>query len=489
MLRVTRLAVIALWAALLIALARSQMPPATSAPNLAAAPPRAGEVAGEEEWTGLYMQDHKVGYAHSRITPTAGGFRLDETSVMRLTVLDTEQVIRAVIDADVGPNWAVRRFTVALHTDLGAFDVRGVVQDDALALTMRSGGESTEQRIPIAEPIYLPSAARAALRAGELRAGATLTLRVFDPSALEHQPMTISIVGRDTLTVDGVARETWKVREAFRGIESTVWLDDAGHTLREEGPMGLVMVRETMNQAVNEGWDAAPFDLMSAVALRPAEPIAAPRRLGSLRLRLGGIDDIAIPHDERQTGADGALTVRREDVRPATYQLPYAGDAWRDELGATPFLQIDHPSVRAAAGEAVGDERDPRRAAEALRRWVYGALDKRPAATIPNAVQVLQTRAGDCNEHAVLFAALARAVGLPARVVAGLVYADGVFLYHAWDEVWLGEQWVSVDPAFDQMPVDATHIKLVEGGPEAHAALVPIIGRLQLDVLPADPAG
>ena len=94
-------------------------------------------------------------------------------------------------------------------------------------------------------------------------------------------------------------------------------------------------------------------------------------------------------------------------------------------------------------------------------------------ASIPNALQVLETRAGDCNEHAVLFAALARAVGLPARVVAGVVYADGAFLYHAWDEVWLGSGWLSVDPTFDQMPVDATHVKLVEGGPETHAALVP----------------
>ena len=91
--------------------------------------------------------------------------------------------------------------------------------------------------------------------------------------------------------------------------------------------------------------------------------------------------------------------------------------------------------------------------------------------------------AGDCNEHAVLWAALARAGGLPARVVAGAVYANGAFFYHAWDEAWLGSSWVSVDPAFDQMPADATHIKLIEGGPETHAALISIIGRLGIEVV------
>ena len=92
---------------------------------------------------------------------------------------------------------------------------------------------------------------------------------------------------------------------------------------------------------------------------------------------------------------------------------------------------------------------------------------------------------GDCNEHSVLYAALARAAGLPTRVAAGIVYLDGAFLYHAWNEVWLGERWVAVDPTFDQFPADATHIKLVEGGPEVHDRLLQVIGRLSVDILSA----
>ena len=116
---------------------------------------------------------------------------------------------------------------------------------------------------------------------------------------------------------------------------------------------------------------------------------------------------------------------------------------------------------------------------------MFDKLAKRATVSIPNALQVLDMGAGDCNEHAVLWAALARAGGLPARVVAGAVYANGAFFYHAWDEAWLGSSWVSVDPAFDQMPADATHIKLIEGGPETHAALISIIGRLGIEVVSA----
>src|SRR5262249_2840047 len=146
------------------------------------------------------------------------------------------------------------------------------------------------------------------------------------------------------------------------------------------------------------------------------------------------------------------------------------------------FLQTQHPRVQAAAHDAVGDVRDARDAALRLNDWVYGHLRKVPTVSIPNALQVLEMGAGDCNEHAVLFAAMSRAVGLPARLIAGTVYLDGAFYYHAWCEVWLG-RWVSIDPTFHQFPADATHIKFVVGGPDEQLALLDIIGRLRIEVL------
>jgi transglutaminase-like putative cysteine protease len=101
-----------------------------------------------------------------------------------------------------------------------------------------------------------------------------------------------------------------------------------------------------------------------------------------------------------------------------------------------------------------------------------------PTMTVPSAREVLRTMRGDCNEHAVLLAALARAAGIPARVAAGAVYLDDGFYYHAWTELWLDGRWISADPVFDQMPADATHVKLLEGGPERHLELAQVVGRL-----------
>jgi transglutaminase-like putative cysteine protease len=102
--------------------------------------------------------------------------------------------------------------------------------------------------------------------------------------------------------------------------------------------------------------------------------------------------------------------------------------------------------------------------------------------SLPDAISTLENRVGDCNEHAVLLAALARAAGIPARIEAGLVYLKGRFYYHAWDLIYLGK-WVTADAVFGQLPADVSHLRLVAGSSEQQMDLMGVIGKIQLKVL------
>jgi transglutaminase-like putative cysteine protease len=129
-----------------------------------------------------------------------------------------------------------------------------------------------------------------------------------------------------------------------------------------------------------------------------------------------------------------------------------------------------------------GRDRSPARAAELLTHWVHDNLRRQVAASVPSAEKVLETRRGDCNEYATLYVALARAAGLPSRTVSGLVYLNGRFYYHAWAEVYL-DDWVAVDPTFNQYPADAAHLRFAIGGLARQVELFPLIGRLKLEIL------
>jgi transglutaminase-like putative cysteine protease len=160
---------------------------------------------------------------------------------------------------------------------------------------------------------------------------------------------------------------------------------------------------------------------------------------------------------------------------------------FRETLESEPLIQSDDPLIQAEARRAVGRwARNPKEAAARLTNRVNRMLSKSVTFSIPSALQVLESRQGDCNEHTVLYVAMARALGLPARTAVGLVYLDGSFFYHAWPEVWLGE-WVAVDPTFGQYPADAAHIRFVVGGLAQQVEIIRLIGRLNIEVLESTP--
>ena len=153
-------------------------------------------------------------------------------------------------------------------------------------------------------------------------------------------------------------------------------------------------------------------------------------------------------------------------------------------LKSTPTISADQEPIRRQAKEIVGDETKPLKVSELLEHWVFRHLRKTTAANASTALDVLKTLAGDCTEHTLLFLALARASGIPARRVGGVVYGGGnppLFAWHAWAEIHDGSQWVSIDPTWDQVFVDATHLKLSEGSDDW--SWVNVVGSLKIKIL------
>jgi len=114
-------------------------------------------------------------------------------------------------------------------------------------------------------------------------------------------------------------------------------------------------------------------------------------------------------------------------------------------------------------------------------QWVYRSIEKKPVLSVPNALEVLKSKQGDCNEHAVLTAALLRAAGIPAQIETGLVYLNGRFYYHTWNLAYIG-QWVTADAVFNQIPADVTHIRLARGEGGEQLDLLGVMGKIKLEV-------
>lgn len=135
---------------------------------------------------------------------------------------------------------------------------------------------------------------------------------------------------------------------------------------------------------------------------------------------------------------------------------------------ASAYANSDDPLIRQMAVEAAGKDTEPLRVAENLTRFVYGKMKhKNLDIAFATASEAARTLEGDCTEHAVLLAALARAKGLPARGVLGMVAMPGsydhgtiTFGYHMWTQIYVNNRWMDFDAALNQPRPDATHIAL-----------------------------
>jgi transglutaminase-like putative cysteine protease len=185
-------------------------------------------------------------------------------------------------------------------------------------------------------------------------------------------------------------------------------------------------------------------------------------------------EGVTIPSTHRQRVE--TVTVKGEDGGPVRLRLrrghrmetavPLTKEQRADFLAAEPGMEVEARAIRERAAAITKGGKATRARADAIKTWIFTTLEKSYSRNSSSALAILQSRAGDCTEHALLFVTLARAAGIPAREVSGLIYAGDEmqsFAWHAWAEFHDGHQWMTVDAAWNQLPVDATHIRFSTG--------------------------
>jgi transglutaminase-like putative cysteine protease len=461
----------------------------------------------------------QIGYASSTIDTLGDTLTVNDIVVLEIPVLGTLQRTEARTEIALTRGLRLRSFTAFLRSENARFDASGRIEGDSVLVLDLAGADSREtRRIPLTEPLVLPQLLPLEVAlGGTLRPGRSFTAPVFDPLLLATRRVHVTVVAESTFVIadsavfDSAAGRFvpiptdtvrgWQLRETRGDVPLDTWVDIHGQVIRLTSPMGFRIERAAFEIAYEDfrrreeaaaGAGAGPGgggrpELVRQTAIA-SNVTLDPDTVALLRVRLDGQPLGGLDLDgDRQHLVGDTLTVRREGptARRASYRLPAAPAALRPFLQPEPLVQSDDPRLQAQARQIIGRTRRPERAAELLTRWVHEHLAPAVTVSVPSALDVYDSRRGDCNEHTVLFVALARAVGLPARTAAGLVYLDGTFYYHAWAEVYLNG-WVAVDPTFGQFPADAAHLRFTIGGLARQLELIRLIGRLTIHVMGTD---
>ncbi|MCI0434959.1 MAG: transglutaminase-like domain-containing protein [Gemmatimonadetes bacterium] len=459
----------------------------------------------------VHMAGTAIGTASVRLRDTADSrFIFEDQLLMDVPALDTVHRAVAMTRIELGRSLGVDAFTFRLDSKIGSFAVSGTAADSMLDVIVEAGSGVQRSRIENAADVLLDAAVPMRLAAaGRLVVGSEHTARVFDPSSMTVRDVTVRVSEQDVFIVPDSAMvnprgrwvataldtvPVWRIDQEFGGMTITSWVDEDGLVVRAESPLGL-RIERTAFELARQAWAADSRDPAKSAgygALIESTAIASSvdlRGIGSsdrFEVRLTGVDLTGFDlSGGRQILRGDTLVITREsgaDLWRAGWLLPWTGGGEAaEELAAEPLIQSDDARIIAKSQEIIGETRDAITAAGRLNEWVYGAVRKEILPSVPSAVQVLEALRGDCNEHTVLFVALARAAGLPARTAVGLVHLRGRFYYHAWPEVWAGDAWIAVDPTLGQFPADASHIRFITGGLARQVELIRLIGRLRLE--------
>ncbi|MDI6856598.1 MAG: transglutaminase-like domain-containing protein [Candidatus Thermoplasmatota archaeon] len=418
-------------------------------------------------WYGMYVKGEKVGYTQIVTKSVDDGYEVYELTNIELSMMGVKRGLKSISQYKVTNNFELKSFTFELETEAQRILARGGItsgelKDKKLKIDIKTGGRTQTKVIPVKDKVYpvtvIPMIAKRGITSRFKKA--PMKIEVFDPS--------IQAVNTATCRLLDSQKDSIKVEISIIGAISTAWIRADGVLLSETQPMGIFIKKEPRDEAIKTGKETP--EVLTLFGIPSNIKIDNVRETKFLKLLVKG----EFLETDRQKRRGDTLVI--EMVGPTT------GKSIKECLGHTPFIQSKDKRIIELSRQIVGRTRNSWGKVEKLVNWVSTNIRDMPTVTIPSALDVLETREGDCGEHSILFVALARACKIPAEVVVGLVYTEGGFYYHAWAKVWVG-RWVEVDPTFGQSIADATHIALAEGELEEQAKIMELVDKIKIKVI------
>ena len=425
-----------------------------------------------ELWTGVVFNGDKIGFTRRALRPAAdapGLWEIESEAVIRLRFLGVDKRVNLRALDRVRSDLTLASFRYEHEIDGSPLKVSGSADGRKLVLTVEATGSREQRTIDLSEPLY-PSSAMSYLPVLRgLTVGRSARFAVFEGETQKLAEAEQEVLAWERSTLfEGPA---FKLVTRLLGMETTTWIAADGRPMLELALNGVLVSgledeasarRYLVEASLNKR------DAMVDFSLLRAGPLEAPRSASRMEIVLDGLPaGFELPSEGGQACRNSRCVVDRA--------APLAqGDPAR-YLKATLAAPSNLREIRDLAAKIAGARGDAEKI-DRILAWMDENIAKEAIDSF-TAADVLRERRAECQGHAYLFAALARASGVPARIVNGIVYSaeHGGFLYHTWNEAWIAARgWQPVDPTFGQAHADATHLKLIEG--EQMGDLVPLVG-------------
>lgn len=466
-------------------------------------------ISTREYWDISFLAGTKVGYEHTVIEERQRGgrplVRIIQRQVMTLRRFSQTAEMTLEVESWQTPQGQLLAFRGKQLQGVAAQEFSGVVRGDVVEIEQTTLGRRERQQIAWDQSVGGFRAVEDSLGREPLEPGRRWSVRYLLPvfntvvqTDLEvKQPEPVRLLSGTYELIRVDMRTHAPIGLELRG---SLWVDRSGEVLKSfTDLMSLEVYRGTREDALAEPGEFT-FDLGVDIRVPVTGKIDRPHETTCVRYRVvweGGdparlfaVGASQVVQPVNASTVDVTVYALRPDWPAPGSQSPPEDPPGEAELSPSSFIQSDYPTIVALADECTQGLGSPWEIAVTLEKTVHDWIrDSNYKVGFATAAEVVESRQGDCTEHAVLLAALARAKKIPARVAMGLVYNQGAFYYHMWTEVWIAGQWYPLDATLGRGGIGAAHLKMATSnleGPAALARMLPLleaIGKLKVEVL------
>lgn len=432
----------------------------------------------QEHWYNISMLGKKIGYVHTYFdfVDFQGESMLQSRTDFNFQVKGFgKDIVIASTRFEYSDLKFNPRYFIYTQIKPDKKQVEGKIIDNVAYVKTTLNNQLTESEVILPKDTIFNSVLPYYLVAQDrLKIGEELTYHTFEPDLLLPVKTQIHVKEKKRFidkTDDIPVYEIKQKMEVMSDINLTLWISEDGIDYKTSTDMMGLSYMTTKTDRKTALGIPEDVEIMLKTQIVPSgkKPKAGASKLtANLKLTKGNLKETVLINNRQTLKLDtektGRLSIQKQTVDgDATLTLPVEEPEMMAFLAATLYIESDHPDISAKAEEIIDGEDDSWRAAKKLSTWVYEHIrNKHLSGGFRSALSTLESSTGDCTEHTVLLIALARSVGIPARICSGLVYGDGAFYFHFWPEVYVG-QWVQMDPTFGQIIADANHIQF-DGG-------------------------
>jgi len=456
-----------------------------------------------ELWYVNYVLGERVGYERqSFVWITQEGHRLRKISgESRLRVKRANTVVEMMVRHTCWETPEGRPIRFEVETDQGGTinRTKGEVREGHVMMEVEVAGQTVKRTLPCPADCRGFLGLQESLFENRMNPGEQRSLTTFLPGLNDVATITLKAGEWEMLQL-GERRIRCLAIGFTMSIGSTgtfqgrLWVNEQGVIVKQEtdSPQ-MTTILVTRDEALEEPGDPG-LDLVRDIRITVKQPASDLDRAVQAVYRMSSDgEDLSqlIPSDSHQTVKPVGRHVVELHVHPpssSSQPLNCGEVADSSTTESSVWIQANAPEIVQLAQTASSGESDPRNIVLALAKLVYRTVkNKGYDHAFLSALEVAQRKEGDCTEHAVLLAALARARGLPARVAVGLVLQGDAFYYHMWTEVFIDGCWVGFDATRERCLVTPGYIKLAQDSLQAAdgmGALLPamkLMGQLRIE--------